>query len=247
MKRKTLAVLAAVTILLPSCSKKTEGADASPMAAAATATAAAASPSASTAATAYAAFSGKLAVAMVRGYTLSVKLSDPFDARVASVAQHLGPPTRKENGRAFWAATDADQCSSLWIAEDGSGSSPSNVAKKDFGEQWGKYCLLMAGVSPARKPFTGKVLTPSTFGKQGSWQQVRVEGLLGDVTWQQTAARYSFTLIDAKDHAAKSKCTMEMGAAAPKATPKSPVVVECSTGGGSSTGAFLSDCFVVEK
>jgi hypothetical protein len=238
-------VLVAATALLPSCSKKADGTELAPAASSSASASALAAASAS--ATAYGAFPGKLTVAMVRGYNVSVKLSDSFDARVASVAQHLGPPTRKENGKAIWAAADAEQCSSLWIAEDGSASSPRDVAKKDFGEQWGRYCLLMAGVSPPRKAYTDPVVTPSTFGKKASWQQVRVEGLLGDVTWQPSASRYSVVLVDAKAPSAKSECSMEMGAAAPKVAPRTPIVLECSTGSGSSTGSHLSECFLVEK
>lgn len=249
MKCTPFVLVAVATVLLPSCSKKADGDDAAAPAAssASTTTASAPTAAATPSATAYSPFPGKLTVAMVRGYNVSVKLSDPFDARVASVAQHLGPPTRKENGRAHWAAADAERCSALWIAEDGSASSPSNVTTKEFGEQWGRYCLLMAGVAPARKPYTDPVVSPGTFGKKASWQQVRVEGLLGDVKWQSSGSRYSFTLIDAKVPAYTSDCSMEMGAAAPKAPPKSHIVVECSTGSGSSTGTHLSDCFLIEK
>jgi hypothetical protein len=255
MKRTPFVLLACATILLPGCSQKTEGTDASAtqvpsasasVAAPATGTTAGAAATAS--ATAHRPFAGKLTVAMVRGYQVSASPSDPFDATIAAVAQHLGPPTRKENKTAYWAAADAEQCSSLSFAEGGAGSGPSrDVAKKDFGEQWGRFCLLMAGVSPPRKPFSDKVLTPSAFGKQPSWHQVRVEGLLGEVRWQQGASRYSFTLVDAQVPTSQSDCSMEMGAAPPKAAPKSRIVVECDTGSGSSTGSSLSECFLVEK
>ncbi len=223
--------------VLVACSKKTDATGAPTASSTSLATASASAPAARVA----------LDVAKVRDYKLSLKPSDSFEARIAAVSERLGPPTRKENGRATWAAADAAQCSAFWISEDGSGSSPSNVAAKDFGEQWGRACLLLAGVSPPRKPFTDPVVTPSTFGKKGSWQQVRVEGLLGNVRWQSTASRYSFTLVDAKVPTATSDCTMEMGAAPPKAAPNTPIVVECGTGGSSSTGTYLSECFVVDK
>ena len=162
MKVASLVVLGLLLSIVPACKGSDnapagQGSDAhassSPGATSASAKAASPATSAS-GASAGPVFAGKLTPAMVGAYTSPPGLFGmTADAAIAAVSSKLGKPTAQDEGKVAWAAVDDTTCRSYSIRLSGasvtSASSPPAVKAADFGEQWGKICLLEAGDASA--------------------------------------------------------------------------------------------------
>lgn len=158
MKVASFVVLGLLLSTVPACKGSDnapagQGSDAqsSSSSGAASASVKAASPATSASgASAGPVFAGKLTPAMVGAYTSPPGIFGmTADAAIAAVSAKLGKPTAQDEGKVAWAAADDTTCRSYSIRLSGasvtSASSPPAVKAADFGEQWGKICLLEAG------------------------------------------------------------------------------------------------------
>jgi hypothetical protein len=242
MKVASLVVVGLLLSIVPACKGSDnapagQGSDAqassSPGATSASAKAASPATSASGAA-AGPVFAGKLTPAMVAAYTSPPGIFGmTADAAIAAVSSKLGKPTAQDEGKVAWAAADDTTCRSYSIRLSGasvtSASSPPAVKAADFGEQWGKICLLEAGVSPKRRELTGKTMTVAELvASKSSDQAVRVRGVLSKPRPAESSGA-SFLLTDEASPAASRSCNLELGAVSPKAFDGKTVVVECAS------------------
>ncbi|MFO0641606.1 MAG: hypothetical protein U0183_20450 [Polyangiaceae bacterium] len=242
MKVASFVVLGLLLSLVPACKGSDnapagQGSDAqsSSSSGAASASAKAASPATSASgASAGPVFAGKLTPALVAAYTSPPGLFGmTADAAIAAVSAKLGKPTAQDEGKVAWAAADDTTCRSYAIRLSGasvtSASSPPAVKAADFGEQWGKICLLEAGISPKRREFTGKTMTVAELvASKPSDQAVRVRGVLSKPRPAESSGA-SFLLTDEASPTASRSCNLELGAVSPKAFDGKTVVVECAS------------------
>jgi len=252
MKVASLVVLGLLLPIVPACKGSDnapagQGSDAqaSSSSGATSASAKAASPATSASgAAAGPVFAGKLTPAMIAAYTSPPGLFGmTADAAIAAVSSKLGKPTAQDEGKVAWAAADDTTCRSYSIRLSGasvtSASSPPAVKAADFGEQWGKICLLEAGVSPKRREYTGKTMTVAELvASKSSDQPVRVRGVLSKPRPAESSGA-SFLLTDEATPTASRSCNLELGAVSPKAFDGKAVVVECA-------GTGCNHCFFVK-
>lgn len=247
----TTLVAASAAGLVVSCGESgPSGAPAASAAPAASTARAAASSSAAAAASAVAParprFAGKLTVEMVRNYKPTLAPSMKLAEARPLLEAELGAPTYSDSRRYVWAAADGAECASfaVEIAGDrvGATDGPNKVASADFQQQWGKMCLLRAGVEPRRSPFTGKTFTVAAYAKEASGSNpVHVEGQF--VSAGEDGGFHFVLLGDAKDAEAKVRCKLELGASLPSLKEKEAIVVEGTPRGSSE----LNECFLVKK
>lgn len=242
MKVASFVVLGLLLSTVPACKGSDnapagQGSDAqaSSSSGAASASAKAASPATSASgAAAGPVFAGKLTPAMVGAYTSPPGLFGmTADAAIAAVSAKLGKPTAQDEGKVAWAAADDTTCRSFSIRLSGasvtSASSAPEVKAAAFGEQWGKICLLEAGISPKRREYTGKTMTVAELvASKPSDQAVRVRGVLSKPRPAESSGA-SFLLTDEASPTASRSCNLELGAVSPKAFDGKTVVVECAS------------------
>lgn len=243
MKVASFLVLGLLLSLVPACKGSDnapagQGSDAQPSALPAStstaATVATASAPTAPGASAGTVFAGKLTPAMVAAYTSPPGLFGmTADAAIAAVSAKLGKATAQDEGKVAWAAADDTTCRSFSIRLSGasvtSASSAPEVKAAAFGEQWGKICLLEAGISPKRREYTGKTMTVAELvASKPSDQAVRVRGVLSRPRPAESSGA-SFLLTDEASPTASRSCNLELGAVSPKAFDGKTVVVECAS------------------
>lgn len=243
MKVASFLVLGLLLSLVPACKGSDnapagQGSDAQPSALPAStstaATVATASAPTAPGAAAGSVFAGKLTPAMVAAYTSPPGLFGmTADAAIAAVSAKLGKATAQDEGKVAWAAADDTTCRSFSIRLSGasvtSASSAPEVKAAAFGEQWGKICLLEAGISPKRREYTGKTMTVAELvASKPSDQAVRVRGVLSKPRPAESSGA-SFLLTDEASPTASRSCNLELGAVSPKAFDGKTVVVECAS------------------
>lgn len=179
-------------------------------------------------------FTGKLTPAMIASFESSPKLFQmKSDEAVAEVSRKLGKPTGQDKRRVVWGVSDGATCRSYSIQIDGTtvtgADKSSEVKAAAFGEQWGKSCLLAAGLSPVRRPYTGKTLSVAELrASKSNAEPIRIRGVLSEPE-PAGATGASFLLTDAASTTARERCTLEMGALSPTEWNGKTVTVECAS------------------
>jgi len=165
------------------------------------------------------------------------------DEAVAEVSKTLGKPTGQDARRVVWGASDGVTCRSYSIQVNAGavtgGSKRPEVKASEFGEQWGKTCLLEAGVSPERRPYEGKTFSVAELlaSKPGA-SPLRVRGVLSEPQPAGSTGA-TFLLTDEATPTAHERCSLELGALSPTAWNGKVVTVECAS-------RACNHCFMVK-
>lgn len=208
------------------------------------ATADASVPSSSTSGALVEANAVKLTPAMIASYESPPRLLQmSADEAVAEVSKKLGKPTGKDARNVVWGASDGATCQSFSIQTyegtlTGAYKRPA-VKASDFDEQWGKGCLLEAGLSPTRRAYTGKTFSVAELrANKPAGEPLRIRGVLSDAEPASTRGA-SFLLTDETVPTERENCNLELGALSPTAWNGKVVTVECSS-------RACNHCFLVK-
>lgn len=187
----------------------------------------------------------KLTPAMIASYESPPRLLQmSADEAVAEVSKKLGKPTGQDARRVVWGASDGATCQSFSIQTyDGTltGAYKSSAVKaSDFDQQWGKACLLEAGLSPTRRPYTGKTFSVAELrSSRSSAEPLRIRGVLSQAEPASTSGA-SFFLTDEAVPTERENCNLELGALSPTAWNGKVVTVECAS-------RACNHCFIVQS
>jgi hypothetical protein len=155
------------------------------------------------------------------------------DEAVGEVSKVLGKPTGRDARWVVWAASDGTTCRSYSIGiYEGTltgASKGSEVKASDFDQQWGKACLIEAGLSPTRRPYTGKTFSVAELrANNPGGKPLRIRGVLSEAEPASTRGA-SFLLTDETVPTERESCNLELGALSPTAWNGKAVTVECAS------------------